>query len=75
MEEELLQKRLDLSEKTKNRDEDPIALAKKNKGLQTKLDGIRHKQNNIEADNIKLKESINTLRKEKNLFNSIFTKL
>lgn len=62
-------------EKSKARDEDPVTLQRKNKGLQLKLDSIRQKKNTIEGDNQRLKSEINQLRRDRMLFDKIYSKL
>ena len=75
-EKELKKKRDDILNAKKSYDgNDPLTLSKKIKNLDMKLEKLRQKHNEALADNVQLRDKINSLRSEKNIFDKIHDKL
>ncbi|EAR98848.2 outer dynein arm docking complex protein, putative (macronuclear) [Tetrahymena thermophila SB210] len=75
--EKILQdKRKDIMNKKKSTsDSDPYVLQKKIKSMHMKLDYLKKKYNESLANNDSLKDEINHLRREKNIFDNIYIEL
>jgi len=75
-EKQLKDKRDEILKAKKQRDgNDPVALTKKIKNLDLKLEKLRQKHNEALAYNVQLRDNINMLRNEKNIFDEIHENL
>jgi len=75
-EKQLNDKRVEILKSKKQRDgNDPVALTKKIKNLNQRLEKCRQKHNEALAFNVQLRDNINMLRNEKNIFDEIHDKL
>ena len=75
-EKQLKEKRDEILKAKKQRDgNDPVALTKKIRNLNQRLEKCRQKHNEALAFNVQLRDNINMLRNEKNIFDEIHDKL
>ena len=76
MEKQLKDKRDEILKAKKQKDgNDPVALTRKIRNLDQKLEKLRQKHNEALAYNVQLRDDINMLRNEKNIFEEIHANL